>query len=1003
MSENNTNLREEEPLEPNYWRSFNELYKEKSFIESSHHEFNEGVKDDFDPGTLGGLSRRKFLALVGASAALAGAGCNYKDKGEIIPYNSKPEEILPGNPNFYASTCTACSSACGILIKTREGRPIKVDGNFQHPVSRGKICSKGQANILNLYDPERLKSPLRKEGGDFSTIEWKDADFAILSELTRAGNKEIALITQRIVSPTAIRVIDDFIKRFPSVRVYSYEFFNSNNRNAAWGGEFPLIQWDRVKIIVTLEADLLGNGEDKVETVRLYSEGRDVNDLERFNRLYAVEGNMTLTGMNADYRIRLNPIFIEEFISLISGNGNIEAFAEKHNISKEKIRHLVDDLNRHRGEAIVYAGDSLSVEIHAAVNRLNSALGNNKLYRTDSQRVRLHPAAGVESFENLVNRMNGNGVAAVIHFDTNPVYHLAPDYGYAEALARVPMVVTLTELENESSELSDYVLPIHHNFESWGDAKTRNGFYSLQQPVIWPLFNSRQKEAVLLNWTGDNSDQFDESLYYNYITDNWRNSIYPGTGSQADFNQFWGNALHEGVVFTPKEEPQREVFVTESNRRAVRPEQRKFTVIFSEGYASGDGRFANNGWLQELPHPVSKITWDNYAAISYQTAKELGVTTNDLIEIELNGRRQNIPVLVQPGSADNCISIELGYGRHKTGIVGTGVGFNFNTMLSKDGGWIYTTDSVRKTGGKYKLASTQEHHLFDDDLTKNEVEKRNIVREGTIQKYREDRDFLREVREFPSVLGTHLPEMYTGIKWGMAIDMNKCLGCGECVVACNVENNVPVVGKDQVLVSREMQWLRVDRYYSGTPEDPEVLTQVMLCQHCDHAPCENVCPVVATTHSVDGLNQMAYNRCVGTRYCSNNCPYKVRRFNFFNFRDHFRDGLQENNVFSLVHNPEVTVRSRGIMEKCTFCIQRIMKAREIATIENRALIGTDVTTACQDACTSNAITFGDMNDKNSVYARMKEHELGYYVLEDVNTRPNVTYIAKLRNRHEEEV
>jgi Fe-S-cluster-containing dehydrogenase component len=701
---------------------------------------------------------------------------------------------------------------------------------------------------------------------------------------------------------------------------------------------------------------------------------------------------------------------MEEFISLLTNavsgrGGNVEEFASKYNIKVHKIIRLIEDLNKHRGEAIVYAGDILSEEMHSAVNNLNALLGNNKLYRTDAQKVSLHPSADIKSFENLVERMNSNGVAAVIHFDSNPVYHFPPDLRYKEVLVKVPLVISLTELENETSELSDYVLPIHHNFESWGDAKTRTGFYSLQQPVIWPLFNTRQKEAILLNWTRSNADQFDESLYHNYLADNWRNNIFTGTGSQADFNQLWGNALHDGVVFTPAEQLMAQNFIAaESKGAVIKPELKKYTVVFKESYSIGDGKHANNGWLQELPHPVSKVTWDNYASISYRTSKELKASTGDLIEIELNGRTQEIPVVVQPGAADNCLTIELGYGRYKTGIVGMGVGFNFNTMLSKNAGWIYSTDVVTKKG-RYKLASTQEHHIIDDDLTKDEVRKRAIVREGTVDKYRQDPAYLREGKgmHHPTVLGGHIPEMYSGVKWGMAIDMNKCLGCGECIVACNVENNVPVVGKDQVLVSREMQWLRVDRYYSGSPEDPEVLTQVMLCQHCDHAPCENVCPVVATTHSVDGLNQMAYNRCVGTRYCSNNCPYKVRRFNFFNFRDHFRDGYQDNSVINLVHNPEVTVRSRGVMEKCTFCIQRIMKAREEAISGNRPLKGTDVTTACQDACISNAITFGDMNDKNSEYYRLREHDLGYHVLTDLNTRPNVTYIAKLRNTHQEEV
>lgn len=1020
MSDKSSELNKNDQPEPNYWRSFNELYRDKKFIESSHSEFTEESKEDFNPGNLNGFSRRKFLALLGASAALAGAGCGHRDKGEIIPYNKMPEEVLPGNPNYYASTCTACSAGCGILIKTREGRPIKVDGNPQHPVNKGKICSKGQANILNLYDPERIKAPLKKiQGGSFSSVSWQDADYAIINELDKAGEKEVAIITHKMISPTSIKVISDFISKYPTTRVYSYEFFNDSSRNKAWKklkGEdtFPLIQWDKAKIIVSLESDLLGTGEDKIETVRLYSQGRDVDNIENFNRLYVVEGNMSITGMNADYRVRLNPLFLGEFIGLISDQlikgknvKDVNDFAGKHSVKAADILTLITDLDNNKGSSIIYAGDLLPEELHTAVNKLNSFLGNDRLYRTDSKKIQLHYLSDKKAFRELVDRMNNNRVSAVIHFDTNPVYHFTPELGYKEALTKVPMVITLTELESESSAMSDYVLPVNHNFESWGDAKIRNDFYSLQQPVISPLFNTRQKEAVLLNWITGKSYKFSENMYHDYLFQNWKSNLSGTFKTDKDFENFWWNALHDGLIYASDNSAPVN-FVQQSGEEyswTGKIEKRKYTVIFKESYSLGDGRFSNNGWLQELPHPVSKITWDNYASVSYKTAKELSLETNDLIEISIAGKSQTLPVLVQPGNADNTFTIEAGYGRTMTGVIGSGVGFNINHLMSLKGGfsdWIYTTDDVKKAEGTYKLASTQEHHVFDDDLVKDQVEKRNIVREGTVQEYKKDRTFLKGEKglEQPSVYGF---QEYPGVKWGMAIDMNKCLGCGDCIVACTSENNVPVVGKDQVLVSREMQWLRVDRYYSGTPDEPKVLTQVMLCQHCDHAPCENVCPVAATTHSPDGLNQMVYNRCVGTRYCSNNCPYKVRRFNFFNFRDHFRDGYQENNIFGLLFNPEVTVRSRGVMEKCTFCIQRIMKARQDAVEGNRQLKGTDVTTACQDACNSNAISFGDMNDKESYYSKMREHDLGYYVLEELNTRPNVTYIAKLRNKNQEEV
>jgi molybdopterin-containing oxidoreductase family iron-sulfur binding subunit len=427
-------------------------------------------------------------------------------------------------------------------------------------------------------------------------------------------------------------------------------------------------------------------------------------------------------------------------------------------------------------------------------------------------------------------------------------------------------------------------------------------------------------------------------------------------------------------------------------------------LFIKESYSVGDGRFANNGWLQELPHPVSKVVWDNYASISPKSAGQLGLKTNDLVEISTGEKNKlAIPVLVQPGAADSAITIETGFGRRNSGTVGTGVGFNANELLMSYGGlsyWLYSGIMIRTLNGSHKLVTAQTVYAFNEGVTKDLPAKRGIIKEGTVEEYINNPSFLQpeEKHELKSVNPFY---DYKGVKWGMSVDMNRCLGCGECVVACNVENNIPVVGKDQVDHGREMHWIRIDRYYSGTPEDPKVNNQVMVCQHCDHAPCENVCPVVATTHSPDGLNQMVYNRCVGTRYCSNNCPYKVRRFNYFNFRDHFRNGFQESPVFALLMNPEVTVRSRGVMEKCTFCVQRISEARAEATHEKRDLKGSDVKTACQEACTTNAIHFGDIKNEEEEFYKYRNHELGYYVLEELNIRPNVTYIAKLKNTNSE--
>lgn len=979
--------------DPNYWRSFEQLYNDKESIEASHHEFKKGVTADFNPGQLSGISRRKFLALIGASAALAGAGCaDYRDKGDIIPYTNKPAEVTPGKANYYASTSR---DGLGILVKTREGRPIKIDGNPDHPISKGKVTSQAQADLLNLYDPERLHHPLKK--GRETT--WEKANKEITNTLKNAAGKEIAVITEKVNSPTTKRLLDEFKSKYNNVNLYSFSLFNEDIRNAAWrksgGGNFPSIKWNEAKIIVALEADFLGSGPDKLEASRLFALTRDVDNIDKFSRLYAVEGNMSLTGMNADYRLRLRPDAQYEFVQALT-SGDVNSFAKKYNMDVKVLNLLVKDLRSNSGKAIVYAGSALPLYVHEAVNSLNQQIGASALYDSENSSVSLLENNPSSDWKNLVSRMNGGNVAAVINFDSNPVYHLPKNLQFENALKKVSTVVTLTETANETSEISHYTLPINHPLESWGDVKTRKGFISLQQPVISPIFNTKQKEEILLSWIKEDDKSM---LYVDYLKENWKSSIY--SGSSLPFDQFWSLSLHDGIAKSTFGEEASSFSSDDFSKSPVEP--KGFSVMLRESYGVGDGRFAANGWLQEMPHPVSKITWDNYAAVSQSTAKKLDVWNDDLIEVEINGRKITIPVFVQPGSADDTVTIELGYGRRNAGIVGSNVGVDASVLMGDDGlsPWLYNGAAVKKAGGTYKLVTAQEHYVFDDELTKDAAQKRKIVREGTVEQYKKNHHFLHEGKGHS--LDSFYPEFeYTGVKWGMVVDENKCTGCGECVVSCTAENNIPIVGKDQVANGREMHWIRIDRYYSGTADDPKVSNQVMLCQHCDHAPCENVCPVVATTHSPDGLNQMVYNRCVGTRYCSNNCPYKVRRFNFYNFRDHFKDSLQENSLFNMIYNPEVTIRSRGVMEKCTFCVQRIMESREDAIREGKELKGSDVKTACQEACPTEAIKFGDMNDKNSEFYKYKSHSLGYHVLEELNVKPNVTYLAKLRNIHPED-
>jgi len=1022
----------QQALDKTYWRSFKELYNDPNFKDAVKHEFTKEAEEKPDLNKLSGISRRRFLALMSASAALAAAGCsNYKDKGLVIPYNQKPEEVMLGLPNYYASTCTGCQSACGILVKTREGRPVKIDGNPDHPVNKGKICSKGQASIMNLYSPERLREPI------FNKLQtsWDDANKNIVNALKSAASsgKEIAIITHSVLSPSLKKLLDEFRITYPTSKVYSYEVFNDSAKQNAWFKSYgkrtiPALQLDKAKIILALESDFLGNEPNQIENTRLYSQTRDVMSKNDFSRLYAVEGAVTLTGMNADYRIRLRTDAIEELVMCILNelvnrkkvsrfaadtkvisvlaDYNLNDFTAKYYLDVTSLNHLIKDLARHQGEGIVLAGTQLPESTHIAVNLLNEVLGNNKLYSAESENVELMPLSTNDEFNALTANMQGGGVGVVIHFDTNPVYHFSPDYNYAEALKKVQTVVTLTEEISESAEASNFVLPINDQLESWGDFKTRTGFYSMQQPIIAPLYNTRQKEAILLTWK-DSEKPYNEKIYHDYIRENWEKNLYPSFGSLAPFNKFWFSILHDGVVFLNEKPDAVGTFSADAFAQSARMKPANdFVVLLQNNNNVGDGRFASNGWLQELPNPISKTVWDNYAAVSVQAASELGVNSNDMVEISIGGKKQTLPVFVQPGLADKVVEISLGYGRTAAGVVGTGVGVNANILISKNPTLterFYNNAQITKVSGTYEVASTQEHYPIDSDpLLKDIQYKRGIIREGTYEEYKTNPKFLKSEEKHLDLQPINKPPVYesknyTGYKWGMAIDLNKCTGCGACITACSVENNIPIVGKDQVIVNREMMWIRLDRYYSGSPDSPKTSFQPMLCQHCDYAPCENVCPVVATTHSNDGLNQMAYNRCVGTRYCSNNCPYKVRRFNYFDFRDHFRDSLQYAESLDLMANPEVTVRSRGIMEKCTFCIQRIMKERQDAIQENRNVIGSNVKTACQEACPAYAIVFGDVNDKESEIAKYREHELGYSVLEEIKVMPNVTYIAKLRN------
>jgi molybdopterin-containing oxidoreductase family iron-sulfur binding subunit len=596
--------------------------------------------------------------------------------------------------------------------------------------------------------------------------------------------------------------------------------------------------------------------------------------------------------------------------------------------------------------------------------------------------------------------MEGGEVGAVIHLGSNPVYHFPGQLKYAQALRKIPLSVCLSETEDETAQLCTYILPAHHAFESWGDYQPRAGVLSLQQPVIAPLYQSRQREAVLLAWAAPETP-FQETAYLEFVKSRWQREVYPASGAGADFTAFWFSALHDGVLVTAP--PSASLARPASFPVSAPPTTPTdgYVALLTADPFMGDGSQAGNGWLQEIPHPISKVVWDNYASVSPSTAARLGTGDGDLVTITSTAGEVTAPVFVQAGQDDRTVTLALGYGRTVAGPVGSNVGVDAAALLGPEGlhghrmvGGI----RLAKAEGKHALVTTQEHHALDDAFVKEMAQKRDIIQEGTLEEFRRDPHFLHHEKKELFSIAKEVE--YHGTKWAMAIDLNKCTGCNACVASCNVENNIPVVGKEQVAAGREMQWIRIDRYYAGTPDEPSLSHQPMLCQHCDNAPCENVCPVVATNHSPDGLNQMVYNRCVGTKYCSNNCPYKVRRFNFFNFRNNFADGYYLQEPVELVQNPEVTVRSRGVMEKCTFCVQRIMEERQHAAEQGRAVSGANVRTACQEACPASAIVFGDMSDPASAVSLHRAHPAGYTVLEEVNARPNVTYIARLRNTSE---
>jgi len=967
---------------PTYWRSLEELAGTPEFQELLQREFPANASEWNDP-----VGRREFLKLMGASLALAGlTSCNSQPGDKIVPYVRAPEEVIPGKPLFFATAMSLGGIATGLLVESHIGRPTKVEGNPQHPGSLGATDAFAQASLLTLYDPDRAQ--VVSNAGTVST--WNTFVTALATRLEASKLPEgggLRVLTETVTSPTLAQQLKAVQAKYPQAKCHQYE---PANRDAVHAGSrlafgevvTTAYRVDKADVIVALGADFLTSGPGNVRYARDFAARRHVEPGgSAMNRLYAVESTPSLTGAAADHRLPLRQTEIEGFASALAKATGVDTQAVAWNPSPDQakwVAAVAKDLQQHRGTSLVVAGDEQPPIVHALVHAMNHALGNAGQTVVYTDPVEASPADQTASLSALAADMLAGRVEALLILGGNPVFTAPADLRFAEAMAKVPFRAHLSLYNDETSTLCHWHIPEAHYLEAWSDTRAYDGTVSIQQPLITPLYGGRSGHEVLAALLGEPGKSS-----YDIVRDFWR-----AQRRSADFELFWRKALHDGVIPDTALPPRVPAWKASFNGQPGQaPAPGSLEILFRTDASIWDGRFANNGWLQELPKPLTKLTWDNAALVSPATAARLGLRNEDLVELALDGRKLTAPVWILPGQAHDSVTLHLGYGRSRAGRAGTGIGVNAYRLRASTAVWHATGLTLAKTGQRYRLASTQEHQTMQG---------RNLVRTGTLEEYRKHPDFAQEMGRAPEKDLTLYPAYpYEGYAWGMTIDLNACTGCNACVVACQAENNIPVVGKDQVTRGREMHWIRIDRYYRDKPDNPDTLHQPVLCMQCENAPCEVVCPVGATVHSSEGLNDQVYNRCVGTRYCSNNCPYKVRRFNFLHYADDQTPSLQ------LLHNPNVTVRSRGVMEKCTYCVQRISAARIQAKREDRDIRDGEVVTACQAACPSQAIVFGNINDPKSRVSQLKATPRNYGLLEDLNTRPRTSYLARLRNPNPE--
>jgi len=1019
-----------------YWRSLEELSDTEEFQQYLGNEFPSQAESWLDP-----VGRRTFMKLMGASLALAGvSACTVQPTENIVPYVRQPEEIVVGKPLFFATAMPFAGAATGLLVRSNEGRPTKIEGNTEHPDSLGATDIFAQASILQMYDPDRSDRIIyrgqQRDWAGFLNEMRKVTDDAVTN-----GGAGLHVLAESTTSPTLASQFDTFRRTYPAAKLHIYEPAGRNNVHAgarlAFGQPvntvYRFAQADRV---FSIESNFLAATPGNIRYTREFRLRKRVEDSNGGDiaRLYAIESTPTNTGMLADHRLALRPSEIEPFVRALAAGVRTAIGGVFDNglpgtgalaIQIKWMKSLIGDLLEHRGRSIVIAGDEQSPQVHALAHSINAALGNvgQTVFYTDP--IEAFPVDGqgniidqTQSLRELMQDIDAGQVKTLIVLGGNPLYNAPADLNFAARFEKVPLRVHLGLYNDETAEHCHWHIPEAHYLESWSDARAFDGTASIIQPLIAPLYGGRTAHemlAVLLNEA--------DRLPYDIVRGYWQTQNRAG----GDFETFWRKSVHDGVIantaFAPKNfavkgdaananQPASAAATTGANAQG-------YEIVFRPDPSVYDGRFANNGWLQELPKPLTKLTWDNAVMVSPNTAKSLGLFENstglyrngeegndfdskggdhtaEIVEINYGGRKVRGPLWVMPGQSDNCITVHLGYGRTRAGRVGTGtsdnpVGFNAYQIRTSDAPWAGTGARLTRTGESYKLASSQLHF---------NVAGREIVRGATLDEYRKNPDFAaKETHEPPpgeTMYQTNPGYEYKGYKWGMSIDLSTCVGCNACVIACQAENNIPVVGKEQVMRSREMHWLRIDTYFRGAMENPAGVSFMPVpCMHCENAPCEPVCPVAATVHDTEGINAMTYNRCIGTRYCSNNCPYKVRRFNFLLFQDWNTPSLK------LMRNPEVSVRSRGVMEKCTYCIQRIQHGKIESEKENRTIRDGEVQTACMSVCPADAIVFGNMNDENSRVRKMKEYERDYGLLSELNTRPRTTYLAEIRNPNSE--